>query len=83
MQNYSELLCFLLFSRLLNTNFVGNDRLHLLTASGYTKLRVDLQDFDGGSVYAEYSLFTVGDAASNYIMHCSGHSGTTGEKHVL
>ena len=62
--------------------FVGNDHLHLLTASGYTNLRVDLKDFDGGSAYAEYAQFTIGDAASNYIMHCGGYSGTSGKKQM-
>ena len=58
----------------------GNDQLHLLTSSGFTNLRVDLEDFDGGSAYAEYSQFTVGDAGSNYIMHCGGYSGTAGKE---
>ena len=58
----------------------GNDQLHLLTSSGFTNLRVDLKDFDGGSAYAEYSQFTVGDAGSNYIMHCGGYSGTAGKE---
>lgn len=65
----------------------GNDLLHLLTSSGYTNLRVDLEDFGGVSVYAEYATFTVGDAASNYTMHCSGYSGNAGKSmrtsHVL
>ena len=39
---------------------------------------MDLGDFEGGSAYADYSEFTVGDAASKYIMHCGGYSGTAG-----
>ena len=58
----------------------GNDQLHLLTSFRFTNLRVDLKDFENGSAYAEYSQFTVGDAGSNYIMHCSGYSGTAGKE---
>ena len=56
----------------------GNDFLHSLTASGWTELRVDLEDFEGERRYAAYSSFSVASASDNYELIFSGYNGTAG-----
>ena len=63
------------FGNLSGEFWLGLDKIHRLTASA-TELRVDLQDFEGNSAYAQYTSFSVGDAASKYILLVSGYSGT-------
>ena len=66
------------FGNLSGEFWLGLDKIHRLTASA-TELRVDLQDFEGNSAYAQYTSFSVGDAASKYILLVSGYSGTAGD----
>lgn len=56
----------------------GLNRIHELTKNG-TELYVALRDKDGSNVYAKYSNFKVGDAASKYKLTVSGYSGTAGD----
>nr|KAG5690540.1 hypothetical protein BaRGS_014673 [Batillaria attramentaria] len=48
---------------------------------GWTRnvLRVDLEDFDGNSAFAEYTSFSVDGADDNYTLHVSGFNGTAGD----
>ena len=63
----------------LNGEFwLGNDNLHRLTAADDVILRVDLEDFDGDTRYAEYTTFKVADEADNYRLLIGGYSGTAG-----
>ena len=63
----------------LNREFwLGLEKIHRLTSTA-TELRVDMQDFEGNSAYAEYTSFSVGDSASNYTLTVSGYSGTAGD----
>ena len=66
------------FGNLSGEFWLGLDKIHRL-ASTATQLRVDLQDFEGNSRYAQYSSFSVGDSASKYILSVSGYSGTAGD----
>ena len=66
------------FGSLTGEFWLGLDKIHRLTSTG-TQLRVDLQDFYGSSVYAQYTNFSVGDSASKYILTVSGYSGTAGD----
>ena len=51
----------------LNGEFwLGNDNLHRLTAADDVILRVDLEDFDGNTAYAEYTTFKVANEADKY-----------------
>ena len=59
--------------------WLGNDKLHRLTAAGDTKLRVDLEDFDGNITYAEYTTFKVADEGDKYRLLIGGYSGTAGD----
>ena len=43
------------------------------------ELRIDLEDFNGNKVYAKYSTFYVGGAATKYKLHVGGYSGTAGK----
>ena len=59
--------------------WLGLSKLHRLTASNSTELRVDLADFDGHTAYAKYSSFKVGASDSEYTMTVSGYSGNAGD----
>ncbi|ELU10284.1 hypothetical protein CAPTEDRAFT_117311, partial [Capitella teleta] len=64
----------------INSEFwLGNDMLHIITTTKPHKLRVDLGYFDGVSVYADYSDFSVAGANDFYRLHCKGYSGTAGD----
>ena len=64
----------------LNGEFwLGNDNLHRLTAADDVTLRVDLEDFDGDTRYAEYTTFKVGDEVDKYCLLIGGYSGTAGD----
>ena len=38
-----------------------------------------MRDKDGNSAYASYSTFYIGDSNTDYTLHVSGYSGTTGD----
>ncbi|XP_071180483.1 fibrinogen-like protein A [Mytilus edulis] len=59
--------------------WLGNQRIHTLTAAGRSELRVDMSDFDGNRAYAKYSTFAVGDAVTNYKLTVAGYSGNAGD----
>ena len=59
--------------------WLGLEKIHRLTASATnTQLRIDLQDFEGNSTYAQYGHFSVGDSVSNYTLLALLYSGTAG-----
>ena len=66
------------FGNLSGEFWLGLDKIHRLTSTA-TQLRVDMQDFEGNSAYAQYTTFTVGNSASKYILTVSGYSGTAGD----
>jgi len=66
------------FGNLSGEFWLGLDKIHRLMSTS-TQLRVDLQDFEGNSAYAQYSSFSVGDSASKYTLSVSGYSGTAGD----
>lgn len=56
------------------------ENLYQLTRNRKYELRVDLQDFEGVSVYAHYSYFSVESEADGYKLHVSGFTnGGAGE----
>ena len=59
--------------------WLGLSYIHRLTTSASQDLRVDMEDFEGGSAYACYTTFTVGNDASSYRLLVSGYSGTAGD----
>ena len=53
----------------LNGEFwLGLDKIHRLTKQTQNKLRVDLEDFEGNTAYAEYDNFVVADEASDFTL---------------
>ncbi|XP_066242921.1 fibrinogen alpha chain [Saccopteryx leptura] len=57
--------------------WLGNEYLHLLTLRG-SVLRVELEDWAGKLVYAEYDL-RVGSEAEGYALQVSSYEGTAGD----
>lgn len=50
----------------------GLETMHLLTQAKNYELRVDMEDFDGQSVFAQYSSFSVGPEAEGYKLSLGG-----------
>ena len=67
------------FGNLSGEFWLGNDNLHRITASDNMTLRVDLEDFDGKVVFAEYSIFKVADGSDKYRLLIGGYDGTAGD----
>ena len=69
------------FGNLSNEFWLGLTQMHRLTAStARTELRVDLEDFNSSTRYAQYTDFGIGDASSNYVLTVAGYSGTAGDR---
>ncbi|CAL8286529.1 unnamed protein product [Boreogadus saida] len=51
---------------------IGLENIHLLTGKKSYKLRVDMEDFDGGKAFAEYSSFNVAPEKDGYRLTLSG-----------
>ena len=58
--------------------FPGNEKLHKLTEHISYILRIELEDFDNRTRYAEYQSFTIGNAESKYRLQFNGYSGDAG-----
>jgi ficolin len=72
------------FGRLTGEFWLGNDNLVALTSSKQYRLRVDLRDWPNNTRYAEYSLFKVEDASTNYTLSSIGiYSGDAGDSLAL
>ena len=60
----------------LNGEFwLGLDKIHRLTLDNNSMLRVDLEDFEGETRYAEYNLFGVTSEKDNYRLILGNFSG--------
>ncbi|XP_063410799.1 microfibril-associated glycoprotein 4-like [Mytilus trossulus] len=60
-------------------HWIGNDNIHYVSSDGAHELRVELEDWNGQTAYAEYSTFSVGDESSKYVLTVSGYYGTAGD----
>jgi len=63
------------FGNLNGEFWLGLDKIHRLSSSGKYKLRVDLEDFAGNTVYAEYDSFGVGSEGTKYQLSVGNYSG--------
>ena len=54
------------FGNLNGEFWLGLDRIHRLTLDNNSMLRVDMEDFEGGSAYAEYNFFGVKSEHDKY-----------------
>ena len=59
--------------------WLGNDKIHRLTASRSSSLRVELEDWNGVRVYAKYGRFNIGDEQAQYRLEVGSYSGTAGD----
>ncbi|XP_031565514.1 ryncolin-1-like isoform X1 [Actinia tenebrosa] len=59
--------------------WLGLDKINRLTHQTRNRLRVDLQDIKGKSVYAEYDYFAVSSERSKYKLSLGTYSGTAGD----
>ena len=67
------------FGQLTAEFWLGNDKIHRLTASRPSSLRVDLEDWNGVRVYAKYGKFSIGDEQAQYRLEVGSYSGTAGD----
>lgn len=63
------------FGSLSSEFWLGLDKIHRLANQRRNKLRVMLEDFNDKTAYAEYDLFTLANASSNYTLKLGVYSG--------
>lgn len=64
----------------LNSNFwLGNQHIHLISTQAWYQLHVDLTNLNDEHRFAEYQVFSVGDAESKYRLFVDGYSGNAGD----
>jgi len=67
------------FGQLTAEFWLGNDKIHRLTASRPSSLQVEIEDWDGVRVYAKYGRFNIGDEKAQYRLEVGSYSGTAGD----
>ena len=67
------------FGQLTAEFWLGNDKIHRLTASRRSSLRVELEDWNGVRAYAKYGKFNIGDEQAQYRLEVGSYSGTAGD----
>ena len=59
--------------------WLGLSKIHRLTKSFSSGLRVDLEDFNGNKRFANYSVFNVANAITQYKLSVEGYNGNAGD----
>ena len=67
------------FGQLTAEFWLGNDKIHRLTASRTSSLRVELEDWNGVRKYARYGKFNIGNEQAQYRLEVGSYSGTAGD----
>ena len=67
------------FGQLTAEFWLGNDKIHRLTGSRPSFLRVELEDWNGGKAYAKYGKFNIGNEQAQYKLEVGSYSGTAGD----
>ena len=67
------------FGNLSDEFWLGLDKIHRLTASRPSELRVEIEDWSGNKAYAKYGTFQVGDENALYRLSVGSYSGTAGD----
>ena len=67
------------FGQLVAEFWLGNDKIHRLTAARASSLRVEVEDWHGVRAYAKYGKFNVGDEQAKYRLEVGPCSGTVGD----
>ena len=70
------------FGNLTGEFWLGLGKINRLTKEQSNTLRVDLEDFDNNTAYAQYTTFSVGNSTTEYILTVGGYSGTAGDSLV-
>ena len=65
------------FGDLKSEFWLGLDKIHRLTSDNNSMLRVDLEDFEGNTAYAEYKMFGVMSEKDKYKLILGSYSGRT------
>ena len=63
------------FGNLNGEFWLGLDKMHRLTKEGRNRIRVDLEDIEGNTAYAEYDLFAVASERAKYQLSLGIYSG--------
>ena len=71
------------FGNLTGEFWLGLDNIHHLTVSSSNKLRGDLEDVPGKTVFAEYSSFAVTSERAKYKLSLGSYSGMCTSAHVI
>ncbi|XP_078367276.1 uncharacterized protein LOC144651229 isoform X4 [Oculina patagonica] len=67
------------FGNLSGEFWLGNDKIHRLTSADNMRLRVDLEEFQGNTAYAEYDKFGVMSKNDKYKLILGYYSGNAGD----
>ena len=67
------------FGRLTAEFWLGNDKIHRLSAARPSSLRVELEDWNGARAFAKYVKFKIGDEQAKYRLEVGSYSGTAGD----
>ena len=67
------------FGSLTGEFWLGNDKIHILTNSVTSKLRIDLKNGEGVKKYAEYLSFSIDNESNKYRSSISGYKGNAGD----
>ena len=59
--------------------WLGLKDIHRLTTTGTWRLRIELQDFDDSTRYAEYDTFSVSGSSEKYRLSVGSYSGNAGD----
>ena len=63
------------FGNLNGEFWLGLDKMHRLTKEGRNKIRVELEDIEGNTAYADYDMFAVADESVKYQLSLGTYSG--------
>ncbi|XP_072422055.1 fibrinogen C domain-containing protein 1-like isoform X1 [Chiloscyllium punctatum] len=72
------------FGKITGEHWLGLKRIHALTIQSHYELRIEMEDFENGTAYAQYGtfgigLFSVDPERDGYPLTVAGYSGTAGD----
>ncbi|XP_063415919.1 fibrinogen C domain-containing protein 1-like [Mytilus trossulus] len=71
------------FGLVAGEHWLGNNYIHAITRQRSYKVRFDLEDFEGRTKYAIYTVFSINNEGTNYTLSIEGFSGTAGDSMKL
>jgi len=63
------------FGNLNGEFWLGLDKIHRLTKEGRNRIRIELEDIEGKTAYAEYDMFAVASENDKYRLRLGSYSG--------